>query len=239
MGILPDNQFLKAFGNPQRGDILRQDCLLCGDDSPTLLCSPCALELPTARQSACPRCGLPTPQNNICGRCLLEPPFFDATRSAFRYVFPIDKLIQSFKYSHRLSLAPYFGAHLTALVRQSVFADAIIIPVPLHIDRLKERGFNQAMELARPIAKSLRLPLLPHLCQRTRNTATQATLPWKERHRNVLHAFHCTTPLHGKNILLVDDVMTTGASLNECARTLRLHGAGHITVLVVARALRD
>lgn len=238
MGILPDIQFLKAFGNPQRGGFFRQDCLLCGDDSPTLLCTPCARELPAVTSGACPRCGLPVLQNIICGHCLKTPPFFDATCAAFRYIYPINKLIQSFKYGHRLALAPYFGAHLAALVRHRVVAD-VIIPLPLHLDRLKERGFNQAMELARPIAESLEIPLLPHLCQRTRNTGTQAGLPWKERRKNVLHAFHCGTPLDGKNILLVDDVMTTGASLNECARTLRLQGAKHITVLVVARALRD
>ena len=115
----------------------------------------------------------------------------------------------------------------------------LIIPLPLHGERLRERGFNQALELARPIARHLRCPIATTVCQRIRHTAAQADLPWKERAKNMRGAFHCSDDLSGQRILLVDDVMTTGATLDECARTLKLHGATSVTLAVVARTLRE
>ena len=237
MRILPDNRALPAFGKPQSGSLLAQDCLLCGGDSPAIICPACAEDLPQLPLQRCPRCALPTPRGEICGRCLATPPHFDQTRVAFRYDFPIDRLIQSFKYGHRLALSHYFGAQL-AVQAGDTEAD-LIIPLPLHAERLRTRGFNQAMELARPVAKALGIPIDTQTCQRSRATQTQADLPWKERAKNVRHAFHCTADLTGRKILLIDDVMTTGASLDECARTLRLHGASRIELLVVARVLQD
>jgi len=107
----------------------------------------------------------------------------------------------------------------------------------LHRTRLRERGFNQALELARPVADTLKKPIDTDCCLRIRHTAAQANLPWRERAKNIRGAFHCTKDLSGTRVLLVDDVMTTGASLNECARTLKLHGADEVTLLVLARAL--
>ena len=216
--------------------LLAQDCLLCAAASEgSILCTACAAELPRLPEKLCPRCALPTPNGETCGHCLSKPPDFDTTRAAFRYDFPLDKLIQSFKYGHRLALGAYFGQQLSALGHPPV-AD-LILPLPLHPDRLRERGFNQALELARPVSTAWSLPIDTKICRRTRNTPAQADLPWKERSKNIRGAFHCTADLSGKKILLVDDVMTTGASLNECARTLKLHGATEVTLLVVARAL--
>ena len=98
-------------------------------------------------------------------------------------------------------------------------------------------SFNQALELARPVADTLKKPIDTDCCLRIRHTAAQANLPWRERAKNIRGAFHCTKDLSGTRVLLVDDVMTTGASLNECARTLKLHGADEVTLLVLARAL--
>ena len=237
MAILPHILKRKTFGKPQSGLRLTQDCLLCGADSHDILCPDCEADLPRLPDKRCPRCALPTPLGETCGRCLGSPPHFDETHSFFRYGFPVDKLIQSFKYGHRLALGRYFGKRLATLV-PSQPAD-LVIPLPLHPDRLKSRGFNQALELARPVAGTLACRLEATLCQRTRNTQTQADLPWKKRRQNIRGAFHCTADLSGQHIVLVDDVMTTGASLDECARTLRLHGAARITLLVVARALPD
>jgi ComF family protein len=114
----------------------------------------------------------------------------------------------------------------------------IVVPLPLHPVRLRERGFNQALELARPVAARLGLPLDFQTCERIRHTPAQASLSWKNREKNIRHAFQCTRELSGQRILLVDDVMTTGASLNELARTLKQHGASEVTLLVVARTLR-
>jgi ComF family protein len=102
---------------------------------------------------------------------------------------------------------------------------------------LRERGFNQALELARPAGKALNLAIDSTSCSRTRNTPAQANLAWRERTKNIRGAFHCAADFTGKRIILVDDVMTTGASLDECARTLKLHGASEVILLVLARAL--
>lgn len=218
------------------GALLAQDCLLCGAASGNgILCPACANDLPRLPAAHCPQCALPTPQGERCGRCLGKPPHYDATLAAFRYDFPLDKLVQSFKYAHRLALAAYLGQQLAALAKDCR-ADRIV-PLPLHPQRLRERGFNQALELARPIKAACHLPIDTGICTRIRHTAPQAELPWRERIGNIRGAFHCTADLSGQSILLVDDVMTTGASLNECARTLKLHGAARVTLLVVARAL--
>ncbi len=217
-------------------NLMAQDCLLCADLSEAnILCGACADDLPRLQKTCCPHCALPTPHGEICGRCLAKPPHYDATRAAYRYDFPLDKLVQSFKYGHRLALGDYFGRQLATLA-SGVTAD-VIIPLPLHPGRLRERGFNQALELARPVSKALELPIDANSCTRTRNTPSQADLPWKERVKNIRGAFHCSADFTGKRVMLVDDVMTTGASLDEFARTLKLHGATEITLLVVARAL--
>ena len=216
--------------------LLTQDCLLCADVSERdILCHACAAELPRLPQERCPRCALPTPNGEICGRCLANPPHYDSTQSAFAYDFPLDKLVQSFKYGHQLALAGFLGRQIAALAG-GIEADRII-PLPLHPNRLRERGFNQALELARPVSRATSLPIDTVSCKRVRHTPAQAELPWRERVKNIRGAFHCTADFSGKRLLLIDDVMTTGASIDECARTLKLHGAASVSVLVVARAL--
>ncbi|MBP6707982.1 MAG: ComF family protein [Candidatus Accumulibacter sp.] len=216
--------------------LLTQDCLLCAAESgASLLCPACRQDLPRLPAARCPRCALPTPAGEVCGRCLGKPPHYDATDAAFTYAFPIDKLVQSFKYGHRLALGSYFGRQLVLSSRR-LKAD-LIIPLPLHSLRLRERGFNQALELARPVARAWRIPIDARSCRRTRHTAAQADLPWRERAKNVRGAFDCSADFTGQRLLLIDDVMTTGASLNELARTLKLHGAAQVALLVVARAL--
>lgn len=213
-----------------------QDCLLCAAVSADdILCPACAADLPRLRGPSCPRCALPNATGETCGRCLQKPPHFDAALAAYRYDFPLDKLIQAFKYGHRLALADYFGREIAAL-GAALEAD-LIVPLPLHDDRLRQRGFNQALELARSLAQACRLPIDAHSCRRVRDTPAQAGLAWRERVSNLRHAFVCNADLSGSRIILVDDVMTTGASLDECARTLKLHGAAKVTALVLARAL--
>ena len=215
---------------------LAQDCLLCaaaGTDD--ILCPACAADLPRPPRQSCPRCALPNANGELCGHCLAKPPHFDAALAAYRYDFPVDKLIQSFKYGHRLALGAYFGREI-AILGAALEAD-LIMPLPLHDERLRQRGFNQALELARPLARARRLPIDTNSCCRVRDTPAQAGLAWHERLGNLRHAFACCTDLSGARIILIDDVMTTGASLDECARTLKLHGAATVTALVLARAL--
>ena len=240
MSILTQNVNLLARAKVLAGravnHLLTQDCLLCGQTGGgEILCRACADDLPRLPSPRCPCCALPTAAGELCGRCLAHPPHYDRTLAAFNYGFPLDKLIQSFKYGHRLALAAYLGRELARLA-PDVAAD-LIVPLPLHPSRLRERGFNQALELARPVAATLGLPLDSRICTRIRHTPAQAGLPWKKREQNIRGAFHCARDLSGRRILLVDDVMTTGASLDECARTLKLHGASEVVLLVVARTL--
>ena len=240
MSILTQNVNLLARAKVLAGravnHLLTQDCLLCGQTGGgEILCRACADDLPRLPSPRCPCCALPTAAGELCGRCLAHPPHYDRTLAAFNYGFPLDKLIQSFKYGHRLALAAYLGRELARLA-PDVAAD-LIVPLPLHPSRLRERGFNQALELARPVAATLGLPLDSRIGTRIRHTPAQAGLPWKKREQNIRGAFHCARDLSGRRILLVDDVMTTGASLDECARTLKLHGAAEVTLLIVARTL--
>ncbi|MBE2260253.1 MAG: ComF family protein [Candidatus Accumulibacter sp.] len=216
--------------------LLAQDCLLCGATSGArLLCAACEADLPRLPEARCRLCALPTASGETCGRCLSRPPPYDLTLAAFRYDFPLDKLVQSFKYGHRLALGRYFGEQLAALTTND--AADLIIPVPLHPLRLRERGFNQALELARPVSRAWRIPIDLRSCRRIRHTSVQAELPWRERAKNVRGAFHCAADFSGQRLLLVDDVMTTGASLDELARTVKRQGAAHVALLVLARAL--
>ena len=218
--------------------LLPQDCFICGgrsDNAP--LCRDCDAELPRLPEATCPVCALPLPNGvpaAACGACLAHPPHFDATIAVFAYAYPVDHLVQALKYRARLPLA---GLGADALAARGACAADCIVPMPLHPRRLRERGFNQALEIARPLARRFRLPLLATACTRAVDTAPQASLPWKERHGNVRGVFECGVDLMGKSVVVVDDVMTTGATLDEFARTLKKHGAIRVSNWVVARTL--
>ena len=151
----------------------------------------------------------------------------------------MDTLIQRYKYGHQLYLARWLGEQMAGALARHLETQAIVTPAPLHFSRLAERGFNQSASLARQVARRCRLPLEVDLCERSRGTVPQATLPYAERHANVRDAFACHADLTGKSVILVDDVMTSGASVNEIARTFKLHGATRVTVLVAARTLHE
>jgi ComF family protein len=217
--------------------LLPQDCFLCaapGGDS--LLCQSCAASLPRLTTERCPVCALPTPGANICGACLKQAPHFDATQAVFCYEFPVDSLIQSLKYAHRLAGADFLGQALAQI--STPHRPDLILPVPLAAARLAQRGFNQALEIARPLARALGAPLEIRHIHRRRDTTPQTSLPWKERAKYIRHAFECEIDLTGLTVLLVDDVMTTGATLDELARTLKAHGAARVENRVLARTLK-
>ena len=154
----------------------------------------------------------------------------------FSYAFPVDALIQALKYGHRLDLTQTLATPLAQRAAITPRPD-VLIAMPLHPLRLRERGFNQALELARIIARQLDIPLLPQGAERIRATAPQVDLPWKERAVNLRGAFSSSMDLTGKHVALVDDVMTSGASLHELARALRRQGAREISAWVVARTV--
>jgi ComF family protein len=179
-------------------------------------------------------CALPIPDGKVCGACLTDPPAFNSTHAAFSYSFPVDVLIQALKYQGNLALAPILAGEL--LHKADGLPDCVI-PVPLSTKRLRERGFNQALEIARIISKNSGVSLLPNACSRIIDNPPQAGLPWKERAKNVRGVFRCDADLRGKIVVLLDDVMTTGATLNELAKAVRKRGAVEANAWVVARTL--
>lgn len=215
--------------------LLPQSCLLCGaDDAAGPLCPPCRADLPWLPGNRCAICALPLASGKVCGACLDRPPRFDRVEAVFAYRFPVDALIHAFKYGGRLALARTLGEALAGQVARDVDA---IVPMPLANGRLAERGFNQALEIARVTAAATGIALLPRACRKVTETPAQARLPWKERARNVRRAFVCDADLADKRIAVVDDVLTTGATLNEIARVLRKAGAAEVRGWVVARTL--
>ena len=209
-------------------------CFLCRGRAEDLLCRECDADLPRLEMDLCPRCALASPAGAVCGRCLAQPPHYDATVAALAYRFPADVLVHALKFHAELALAPFFAGLLSKKLAAGERVD-FILPVPLSAGRLRERGYNQALEIGRGIARSTAARLAPELCERRRDTPAQAGLPLAERAKNVRDAFHCPRLLGGANIAVLDDVMTTGATLDEIAATLKRAGAARVVNWVVAR----
>ena len=221
--------------------LFQPHCVLCASHNGGELgaCQACLDDLPWHNAPQCPQCNLLS-NGLTCGSCLNTPPHFDITRALFTYDFPVDSLLQHYKYRDMLHLANMFATLLMdkKLAHQKLAKKIdLIIPMPMHHSRLKERGFNQALEISRIIAKNTQIKLDYSICQRIKLTPPQASLPLKERIKNILGVFSCQQNLQGLNIALVDDVMTTGASLNELAKTLKQAGAAHVVCWVIARTL--
>lgn len=220
--------------------LLPPHCLLCAQrsDAPRDLCTACAGDL-VRNTRCCPRCALPlSAPAPLCGECLAHEPPFAAAFAPFAYASPLDQLLMRFKFGGSLAA----GRVLSELWIDAARAappprpDAVL-PVPLHDSRLRERGYNQALELARPLARALQLPLRIDILVRARATSAQSDLDALERRRNVRGAFGilpgAVLPAH---VALLDDVMTTGTTLRECARILLRAGVARVDVWALARA---
>lgn len=217
------------------------NCLLCRARLPTGadLCPSCDASLPRP-EATCPRCAAPlaTDVAGNCGACQQRPPAFDAADAAFHYAAPVDRLIQDLKYHRRLALACVLGRRLADhLVAHGTALPDVIVPVPLHTARLRERGYNQSLELARVVARQLGLPLAAHdAVERVRPTASQTQLAPEARARNVRNAFRVAGDFAGQRVALVDDVMTSGHTAGALAKSLKRASARSVSVWVVARA---
>jgi ComF family protein len=208
-------------------------CYLCRGEAADILCAGCDADLPRLRGERCPRCALASPNAAVCGRCLTQAPHYDATVAALGYDFPADVLVQALKFRGELALAPYLGDLLAKCISNRNVD--CVIPVPLSSARLRERGYNQALEIARGIASATGTRLAPELCERARETPAQMDLPLAERAKNVRGAFRCPRLLAGAKVAVLDDVMTSGATLDEIAATLKRAGAAHVENWVIAR----
>lgn len=219
-------------------------CVLC--DTPGLdLCDACRAQGARRMAIACPRCAIPLSAGDaprLCGRCLQREPAFDASIAAAAYEAPFDVLVRGLKYGARLAYAPLLAEMLHDRVGahpvQRLEVD-VLIPVPLSRDRMAARGFNQSIEIARPLAKRMKTELDSLSVLRIRDTPPQAALPFDARRKNIRGAFAVIdsrrSRLEGLRVGVVDDVMTTGSTLDEMAATLKRAGVARVVNFVIAR----
>ena len=231
--------------------LLPPQCLACRTlvDRPGLLCAKCFAGAQTIAPPFCRSCGVPLPSaanvsglpaiDMSCGRCLTEPPVFTRARSVFIYDEVARRLVHDLKYGDRLEGRASFGAWLARAGGEYATQADLIVPVPLHYFRLVRRRYNQAAVLAKALSQSVRRPLAVDAVRRIRPTKSQTGLSAAERASNLRRAFAVRNKwlprVKGAQIVLVDDVMTTGATANACARALKRAGAAEITVLTLAR----
>ncbi|NUT63213.1 ComF family protein [Herbaspirillum sp. C9C3] len=232
--------------------LLPSSCALCGAAGRETLCAPCHKRFYTRQHRRCIQCALPMPVTGKelrCGACLKDRPAFDATIVATDYFAPSDQLALALKFGGDLRLAPLLARLIFDATRRNPVPGSdvqlpmptLLAPVPLGLARLQERGFNQALEIARPLGKLMDIPVHPRLLERKKETEAQSALPVGARVRNVRSAFAlpfaAMDQVRGLHVGIVDDVMTTGATLNEVAIVLKRHGARRVTNLVFARTL--
>ena len=215
-----------------RDRALPQSCFFCGDSSTETVCAPCAAELPRLAKQVCPRCQLDAANGEVCGRCLKKPPLWEHLIAQWRYEFPLDRAMVSAKYHHAFAIYRWAAVHRHAW---PFAAGATLIPVPLAELRLQSRGYNQAQLIAEEMAKRFALKVDTDAVIRIRETEVQQRLNWIERRQNVRSAFVATRSFMGEAVVLIDDVLTTGATLNSLARALLEAGATRVDAFVLAR----
>ncbi len=237
--------YIRSFLN-QSLTLFSRHCQLClgPSDNTSDICSACQADLPWLGQH-CAQCALPLPEatsSTLCGSCLTQPPAFRQVVVPFVYRFPLDSLIPAFKYHHQLAYGRLLSPLLIEAIRHhyaerdQALPDRLI-PMPLHRQRQAQRGYNQAFELARPVARALQIPLDRHSLLRHQSTPAQQGLSARERRRNLRDAFYCPQPqaLTGLHLAVLDDVVTTGATANEVSRTLLHAGAASVSIWALAR----
>lgn len=215
-------------------------CLLCGAATPRGLCEDCAAELPE-NNCACVRCALPLfdAEQGMCGRCLRTLPAFDAAWSPFIYAQPLEWMIAQLKFNAGLLQGNVLADLMLQRLPAFTTKPDCILPVPLHDQRLRQRGFNQSVELAKPLAQALNVPLDTGSCQRLRATPPQTGMRASQRRRNLRGAFNFENKQKHQYVVLFDDVMTTGATLNELAGLLKRKGVQRVEAWSLARARRN
>lgn len=203
------------------------------------LCATCQQKMPVTPY-ACKVCAaaLPDDTQSLCGACIKQMPDFDASIAAYRFDQPVAGWIKAFKFSRQLQHVPVLADALLQAVQGQGMPD-LLLPIPLHRTRLRERGFNQSLELARYLSRHLSVAVDAHSLCRQRETKPQSGLKARQRQRNVREAFQVVKPIAAKHVALIDDVMTSGATVSEAAYVLKQAGVERVDVWVVARAQRN
>ena len=234
--------------------IFPDKCLICNSKiniAPNfLLCHYCLKSIRIIKDPTCPCCGFPFPSDNIllynqnyrCGLCRKDEPILNKTISIFYYEIKLREAIHKFKYHKNLSLGKVLAELMISNIpgKMSFSKFDCIIPVPLHKKKLKERGFNQSLILSKKIGQYFNLPVVYDNLKRIRYTEAQTNLSHAKRKKNVKNAFSLRNPnnLKNKDILLIDDIYTTGSTINECAKTLKKAGVNKIFALTLARVVK-
>lgn len=221
--------------------LLPPTCLLCGNKGTPHrdLCQPCRRQLPRNRQ-CCYQCAarleVQSDAPMLCGRCLSRRPAFDDTYAPFVYGDALRYLVTGLKFGAQYKNARLLGHLLAEHLQETAEKPELVLPVPLHNSRYRQRGFNQAIEIARTVAEDMRLPLDLHSCQRRHDTPHQTRLTAKQRRKNLKGAFAVVKPIKAGHVAIVDDVMTTGSTVHELAKVLKKAGVAKVDVWVCARA---
>jgi ComF family protein len=242
---------LKQLLNDISGIIFPPQCLACSEiiNSPAtpVFCGPCREKIRFITGSLCPVCGIPfwnsPAQSHICGSCLESRPYYNQARAVANFETIIMEAIHKFKYGRSIFMGNALGSFMADFYFPDFdFAEfSLLIPVPLHVRRLRERGFNQSLLLADKLGKKHNLPVNFSLLKRHKFTLTQTGLNKTEREENIKGTFIVTDKkkISNENIILVDDVYTTGATINECAKTLLKAGAQKVAALTLARVIHN
>jgi ComF family protein len=234
---------MMAFAGAAMDTLLPRHCVMCGCSSGAHnLCWSCFAELPRIGQ-ACLQCGLPLQHTHeqTCKHCLCTPPPWESAIAALLYGFPVDQLVCRFKFGRQLPCGQILGREIALAARKHCLElPDCIVPVPLHRSRLFRRAFNQADVLARQVGKALEIPVRGSVLRRCRRTRAHSGLDAGSRQINIEAAFICNIPAYMavmyRHVVLLDDVMTTGATLTECTQVLLRAGVKRVSVWVAARA---
>jgi ComF family protein len=226
-------QHLDAW--PARTGWIAPRCVVCALAPGSPLCDGCERDFFAREAVRCDRCAirLGNAWTDCCGHCLAEPPHFDTTTALADYVAPVSGMIAALKFGARLDLAEAFARLLAA--REPRPGADLVVAVPLSFERESERGFNQSLEIARRFARLTGATMAERTLLRVRHTPPQQSLARGARRRNVRGAFGVSGDVRGARLVVVDDVMTTGSTLNEIADTLKRAGAARVVNRVVAR----
>lgn len=211
-------------------------CIVCSHLG-TWLCAECSSDLPYIAGTVCCRCGIPLQQGHLCARCERDPLSLERIHSVFLFQGPLRVAVHRLKYRNGRAVAGPLGRLMAEWWEEQQIPVDVIVPVPLHPRRLRERGYNQATLLAQVLGRRMERPVRAKAVERVRHTRSQMRLDAAERRSNVAGAFQCLDDrISGRKVLLIDDVCTTGATLDACAKALQEAGATWVQALTLARA---